>query len=393
MILLIIFNLCVDGYIWSILRRMAKKSRFTKGYLFSSLFLLVYAIVLVALPRRRGADPMIILDMWMLFTYFTAYVPKLVFILFGLVAQIPRLWHRRASRPTIWVGAGAAIVVFVAMWWGALINRLTCEVKEVELTFDNLPEAFDGYRIVQFSDFHVGTYDHDTTFVHEVVEQINALHPDAIFFTGDIVNRRTSELLPFVKPLSHLSAPDGVVSIMGNHDYGDYSEWKSPQAKADNLQQLHSLQADMGWQLLLNDTEWIHRGTDSIAVVGVENWGDPPFTVYGDLRKAYPAVSDSVFKILLTHNPAHWIAEVESCDSTNIALSLSGHTHAMQIVIAGWSPAKYRYKTWGGLYASSDDARKLYVNIGLGTVAFPMRVGATPEITVFTLRRTATSKS
>jgi hypothetical protein len=391
MILLIIFNLCVDGYILSVLRRVVQNKKLTKGYFISSLVLLVYAIVLVALPRRRGADPMIILDMWMLFTYFTVYVPKLVFVLFGLVAQIPRLWHRRASRPVVAVGAVASLIVFGAMWWGAAINRFNSEVNEVELSFDDLPEAFDGYRIVQFSDFHVGTYDRDTSFVHEVVEQINAIHPDVIFFTGDIVNRRTSELLPFVKPLSRLSAPDGVISILGNHDYGDYSEWKSPQAKADNLRQLHSLQADMGWNLLLNTTEWIHRGADSIAVIGVENWGDPPFTVYGDLHKAYPTTSDSNFKILLTHNPAHWVAEVERSDSANIALSLSGHTHAMQMTIGDWSPAKYRYKTWGGLYASSDSVRKLYVNIGLGTVAFPMRIGATPEITVITLRRTSKS--
>ncbi len=270
---------------------------------------------------------------------------------------------------------------------GALVNRTRCQVKEITLCFDRLPVAFDGYRMVQFSDFHVGTYGSDTTFVSEVVKTINGLNPDVIFFTGDIVNRRTDELPPFTATLSRLSAPDGVISILGNHDYGDYSEWPSAQAKADNLTRMHALQADMGWSLLLNSSEILKRGGDSIAVVGVENWGDPPFSVYGDLGKAYPALGDSVFKILLTHNPAHWVEEVASCDSVEIPLSLSGHTHAMQIEVGGWSPAKYRYPTWGGLYSDSDGSHMLYVNIGVGAVALPMRIGATPEITLITLRR------
>ena len=387
MLILILFNLLIDGYIWNLLRRVSRRRWLPGAYAVSSVIFILYAILIVALPRRRGDEAVLLADMWMLYSYFTIYVPKLVFVVISLLAMLPRLWRHRTSRPVMACGAIAAVVVFGVMWWGALVNRTRYEVKEVELFYSDLPEAFDGYRIVQFSDFHVGTYGSDTTFVSEVVDAINRLKPDVIFFTGDIVNRRTVELPPFVPVLSRLEAPDGVLSIMGNHDYGDYSEWPSPQAKRANLRWMHQLQEEMGWDLILNATRWLRRGGDSIAVVGVENWGDPPFTVYGDLKRAYPTVGDSIFKILLTHNPAHWVEEVEPCDTANIALTLSGHTHAMQIEVGGWSPAKYRYPTWGGRYTASDSVRDLYVNIGVGAVALPMRIGATPEITVFTLRR------
>ena len=154
------------------------------------------------------------------------------------------------------------------------------------------------------------------------------------------------------------------------------------------MELMNSLHDKMGWDLLNNRTVFLHQGGDSIAVIGVENWGDPPFTTYGDLDMAYPAQSDSVFKILLTHNPAHWIADIADRDSVNIHLSLSGHTHAMQCQIGSWSPAKYRYSTWGGLYFDKSGKHQLYVNIGIGTVALPARIGATPEITVFTLHKT-----
>lgn len=393
MIIIIAFNLLVDGYIWAVLRRVVKSRGVSRAYLVSSLLLIVYAVVIVALPRRRGGDSLLLADMWMLYSYFTIYVPKLVFVAVSLFALLPLLWKRGISRVVLRIGVLLALVTFVVMWWGALVNRTRVEVKDVAFYSEQLPEAFDGYTMVQFSDFHVGTYGNDTTFVAEVVDTINGLRPDIIFFTGDIVNRRTAELTPFTAPLSRLSAPDGVVSIMGNHDYGDYREWPSPQAKSDNIRRMHEMQADMGWRLLLNSSEWLRRGADSIAVVGVENWGDPPFTVYGDLPRSYPAAGDSIFKILLTHNPAHWVEEVADRDSVNIALSLSGHTHAMQIEVGGWSPAKYRYPTWGGLYADSDSTHMLYVNIGAGAVALPMRIGATPEITRITLRRGPASLS
>ena len=198
-----------------------------------------------------------------------------------------------------------------------------------------------------------------------------------------------TELLPHVSPLSRLTAPDGVISILGNHDYGDYSVWPDLSAKEENIVQMHNLQREkMNWRLLLNETVFIHRGKDSIAVIGVENIGDPPFHKYGSLTKAYPATGDNVVKILLTHNPAHWVDSIADSTQNNIALSLSGHTHAMQMEVAGWSPAVFRYPTWGGIYCDRDGSHKLYVNIGMGTVGFPARIGATPEITIVTLKST-----
>ena len=155
----------------------------------------------------------------------------------------------------------------------------------------------------------------------------------------------------------------------------------------ENRRLLHSLQRQMGWHLMLNDHIYLVRGRDSIAVIGVENVGDPPFTVYGDLKKSYPTLGDSLTKVLLSHNPAHWVDDIKDNDSLNIPLTLSGHTHAMQIEVLGISPAWFRYRTWGGMYSDKDASHRLYVNIGLGTVGIPMRLGATPELTVLTLRR------
>lgn len=386
--ILILFNLLIDLYILGVVCTTVRKRWATRAYILSILFFLVFAIVIVALPRRSGSDDVLLADMWMLYTYFSVYIPKCVFCVFSLIGRIPKLWRGMTWRWMDSAGLAAALVAFCIMWWAATLNRLDYTVREVDLHFDNLPEEFDGYRMVQFSDFHTGTYGNDTSYVAEVVEAINRQKPDIILFTGDIVNRHTGELVPFVNTLSNLKAPHGVYSVLGNHDYGDYCEWQDKQAKIGNLALMDSLQAAMGWNLLNNRTEFIHIGPDSLALVGVENWGDPPFSTYGDLKKAYPTLSDSTFKILLTHNPAHWVQEIADNDSTNIDLSLSGHTHAMQCQIGSWSPAKYRYANWGGLYFDKSRRHQLYVNIGLGTVAIPARIGATPEITVFTLHKT-----
>lgn len=274
------------------------------------------------------------------------------------------------------------------MWWGALFNRFALDVKPVEVTIPNLPESFNDYKIVQISDLHVGTFNTNTAYVEKVVNEINSLNPDLIVFTGDIVNRKTSELMPFIPILSRLHAKDGVISILGNHDYGDYASWKTEAAKQSNLQLMIDSQKRMGWKLLLNETEMINRGTDSIAIIGVENIGDPPFHSYGDLNKAYPTLDDSVTKILLSHNPAHWQADIRGNKDVNIPLTLSGHTHAMQFSMGKISPARLRYKYWGGLYDDKGVTdNRLYVNIGVGTIGFPARIGATPEVTLITLKK------
>ncbi|MDE6683989.1 MAG: metallophosphoesterase [Duncaniella sp.] len=348
----------------------------------------MYLLLLVAvcLPRRSGDNGMLLCVMWVLFAFISVYVGKYLFVVFDLLASIPCLVKRKRIKPITWLGAVAGFAAFAIMWWGALIERFNIDVNEVEIVRTDVPEGFDGYRIIQISDLHTGTYGDDTTFVSTLVDRINALAPDLIVFTGDIVNSRSNEINPHIAPLSRLRARDGVYSIMGNHDYGDYASWTSKDEKDKSVRYLKQVQSDMGWHMLNNETEMLHNGTDSLALIGVENIGDAPFPIYGSLLKAYPSLNDSVFKVLLTHNPAHWTDSISGHD-INVPLTLSGHTHAMQMKVAGHSPAVYRYKTWGGLYADNDSTHLLYVNIGAGTVGFPARIGATPEITVLTLRK------
>lgn len=387
LLVFLVLNVFVDTYIYGILKHRFRSLLPSKIQLWSANALFILILAVICLPKRNCSNGMLMAMMWMLYTYIAFYLPKYLFVIIDLIAKIPCLFKRHRLSWLSITGAVLSVVTFVALWWGALVNRFNIDVNDVEIEIAGLPDGFDGYRIVQFSDIHVGTFGNDTTFVSTFVDRINALNPDLIVFTGDIVNSKTIELPPFVAPLSRLNAPDGVYSILGNHDYGDYSEWPSAEAKKGNLELMKKLQADMGWHLLLNETVMLRQDGDSIALIGVENIGDPPFKVYGSLSKAYPQLSDSVSKILLTHNPAHWTDSISGNADMRVPLSLSGHTHAMQLEILGWSPAKYRYPTWGGLYNDSDKQHQLYVNIGGGTVGFPARVGATPEITLITLKK------
>ena len=386
LITVIVLSLLVDGYIYIMVRRRCVSKVPARLQLVSAVLLYMALIVGVSMPRRSGDDGSLLFIMWVLFGYMTFIMPKLVFVVVDAVALLPVLWHGRRWRWLSLTGGVIAIVAFLAMWWGALVNRFRVDVREVDFEFPHLPAAFDGFKIVQISDLHVGTYGDDDRFVRKLVGVINGLHPDAVMFTGDIVNRHSSELIPFVDALSGIEAPYGVFSILGNHDYGDYADWPSEADKAADVAALCAMQESMGWKLLLNQTEFIHSGRDSIAVIGVENIGDPPFRIYGSLPKAYPGVGDSVSKILLSHNPAHWTDSISDHDDVNISLTLSGHTHAMQIEVAGLSPAAMRYATWGGMYGDEAGRHALYVNIGAGTVGMPMRLGATPEITLITLK-------
>lgn len=382
---LIAVGLGLDAYIWRLLRKSGRRWPAVVHLILSLLFLALI-VTAICLPRRSGSDDTLRIVMWMLYTYLSVYIPKLLFVIVDLAGRIPEFFHHRRIPLFRPFGVIMALGMFIIMWWGALVCRYQIDVKHVEVFVDNLPEGFEDYRIIQFSDMHVGTFGSDTAFVSAFVDSINALKPNVIVFTGDIVNRRSSELDAHVSPLSRLSAPDGVYSILGNHDYGDYSIWSSPEAKITDRTRLASIEKRMGWRLLNDAHVWLRSRGDSIALVGVENIGEAPFPTYGSLVRAYPDASDDNVKILLSHNPMHWVDSIAGQTDMNVALTLSGHTHAMQIEAGGWSPAKWRYPTWGGLYTSST-GQQLYVNIGGGTVGFPARIGATPEITVITLKR------
>lgn len=383
----LVINILVDIYIYNDLKRRCRSLFPKRVQLWTAVAFLILIVAVICMPKRDCSNATLVTIMWMLFTYLSVYLSKYIFVIFDLISRIPSLFKGKRIKWISICGAVLSVIVFCGIWWGALVNRFRIDVKEVTVVIPDLPDAYDGYRIAQFSDMHVGTFGNDTTFVSTFVDRINSLKPDLIVFTGDIVNSKTDELPPHTAPFSRLNAPDGVYSILGNHDYGDYSEWPSAEAKQANLNHLKELQASMGWKLLLNETAMLHNGGDSIALIGVENIGDPPFKVYGSLSRAYPQLGDSVTKILLSHNPAHWVDSIADNSDKRVALSLSGHTHAMQIELLGWSPAEYRYPTWGGLYKDTDNRHQLYVNIGGGTVGFPARIGATPEITLITLKK------
>ena len=373
-------NIALDFYIW----RRLKRPGLRKVYLWLSVALSALWLGIIFAPKSYGNDDAMQHLIWALYVYWSVYIPKYVFFIFDAAAAIPHLFRRRRWHWLSGIGAGVAAVVFAALWWGARVGRFRLDVKEICVDIPGLPAELRGARIVQISDWHVGSYGRDTTFVARTVDVINALRPDAVVFTGDIVNRHSDELRPFMAPLSRLHAPLGVYSIMGNHDYGDYYRWPSEEAHRADADSLRVMQRRMGWRMLDNEAVALSAPSGRLILMGVENIGEPPFTTRGDLRRAYPALADSFPKILLSHNPRHWTDSISGNPDANIALTLSGHTRAMQMRIGNFSPAAWRYPTWGGLY---DDGagHRLYVNTGLGTVGLPMRIGATPEITVITL--------
>lgn len=381
-IVALVVNLAVDFYIY---RRLRGHRRLQVLHAGLTALLTLQWVCVICVPKKMGDDLFLLRIMWAVYSYWTVYLPKYVWLLFDALGALPCLWRRRRVRGLSATGAVAGLAVFGAMWWGALGERFRIDVREVEVEIDGLPASMRGLRIVQVSDWHVGSYGTNPAYVQKCVDRINSLHPDAVVFTGDLVNRHSVELVPFADVLAGLHAPMGVYSVMGNHDYGDYYRWPSEAAHRADADTLRAMQRRMGWTVLDNATVMLRRGSDSLALIGVENIGEPPFTTRGDLLRAYATPADSVAKILLSHNPVHWTDSIADRPDMNIGLTLSGHTHAMQMRVGGFSPAVWRYPTWGGLYRDSL-GRNLYVNTGLGTVGVPMRIGATPELTVLTLR-------
>ncbi|MDY6240636.1 MAG: metallophosphoesterase [Prevotella sp.] len=260
-------------------------------------------------------------------------------------------------------------------WRHVIVRRATC-VSPL------LPASFNGYRVLQLSDIHIGTYLRNRRFIDKLVALVNDQHADLVVFTGDLVNVSAEEVIPFQHVLKQVSATDGVLSIMGNHDYCEYGEDKSERNVAKNQTVLHYLEEKIGWHLLMNEHVLIHRGDDAIAIIGVENISRPPFQDYGDLKKAMEGLPQGMFKILLSHDPSHWRRGV--LHQTDIALTLSGHTHAGQLRVGRLSPSKVAYQEWGGKY--TEDGSMLYVSTGIGGTV-PFRLGAWPEINIITLQR------
>ena len=285
------------------------------------------------------------------------------------------------SRAALLLGA----VPLVALVWGIVRGGTDYQVKRRVLRFPNLPVAFEGFKILQISDLHTGSFA-STEPLQRAVRIINKQNADLIFMTGDLVNNVATEVEDHIEALAGIHSARPIYSILGNHDYGDYVQWDSAEAKRANLERLMRNHAKIGWELLLDESRTVEHNGEKIAVLGVQNWGTK-FVKHGNLAQAHAASGDAPFKILLTHDPTHWDAQVH--DYPDIDLTLSGHTHGAQFGVnlpfMKWSPVQYVYKQWAGLYRRG--RQQLYVNVGLGFLGYPGRVGFLPEITVLELRR------
>ncbi len=287
------------------------------------------------------------------------------------------------SRLALALGA----IPFAALLWGLVKGATDYQVRRVKLRFPNLPPAFEGFKVLQITDLHTGSFA-SVEPLQRAVQLMNAQKADLFVMTGDLVNNLAPEVEPHIAALSQIQSSLPKLSILGNHDYSDYVQWPSREAKRANLERLMQNHAKIGWRLLLDESQIIERGEEKIAIIGVQNWSSHAnFPKYGNLARAHAGSGDAPFKILLSHDPSHWEAQVLSYP--DIDLTLSGHTHGMQFGVnlpfMKWSPVQYVYKQWAGLYRQG--RQYLYVNVGLGYLGYPGRVGFLPEITVFELHR------
>lgn len=319
----------------------------------------------------------------------SSFIPKLVFVIvisvlyFGDYVFASR--HSALIIPLM--GLLAGFLPFFVIMYAIFRSLYRFKMYHQQLFFENLPSAFDGLRVVHFSDTHLGSFNARYHIFDRAIKMINETKPDLIVFTGDLVNNFATELDGWQESFGALSATYGKYAVLGNHDYGDYSDWPSTEDKAANFKAIKAFHAEIGFKLLLNESAVVEKDNQQLVILGVENWGNPPFKQYGNLQKAIQGSSEKDFRLLLSHDPSHWPKEV--INSTNIALTLSGHTHGMQAGIRlrnkSWSPIKYKYKHWAGLYQEGE--QYLYVNRGLGWLGFPGRLGMRPEICLIELFR------
>ncbi|MFN5226024.1 MAG: metallophosphoesterase [Bacteroidota bacterium] len=348
-------------------------SPFFRNYVFAllvGLFLskMIASLVFITDDLRRGVS-------WVVLRFFSSGAQELE----SGSLRIPR------SVFLSWLGLGLGGTLFGSLLFG-FKNKYNYQLKKIPLAFNNLPAAFKGLKIAHISDIHIGSLQ-DRKAVEVGVELIMKQQPDMILFTGDLVNNKASEMEGWTDIFSRLQAPLGVYSILGNHDYGDYVAWPTLEAKQNNLSTLKQIHAGMGWRLLMNEHVLLERAGEKIALLGIENWGAKGrFPKYGKMKEAYPGTEKVPFKILMSHDPSHWDAQVRT-EYADIDLMLSGHTHGMQFGMENpffkWSPVQWMYRQWAGLY--EEGQQKLYVNRGFGFIGYPGRVGILPEITLLEL--------
>ena len=378
-LLFIVLTALPDWYIYRTYIRQWKKKAMRMLY-WVPIIVLLLGMVYVFGSFKAKPESMNLLGIFLI-TFLTISVPKIVFTLLSLLFRtiLPKSKGRFLG---ICIAGASALFVMGYILYGALFGTENFKVRETTILSKDLPQGFENYRIVQISDIHCGSWAGNPQALQKAVNIINAQQPDLIVFTGDLVNNIATEVDEFMPVLSQLKAKDGVYSVLGNHDYAMYIRWESPEKKEENLDALKQKQADMNWNLLNNRHVKLYQNGDSIALIGVENSGRPPFPNYAKLPEAMEG-TEGMFKVLLSHDPSSWRREV--LPETDIQLTLSGHTHAMQTKIFGFSPSAWVYPEYEGLY--TENGQMLYVNIGLGHLMYPLRLGAWPEITLLTLKR------
>lgn len=416
-IILIIVFLAVDVYAFKSLRLVTSgwvspvwRTVFQILYWVSTIG--AYALVIYAFATYRNAmHYRIYFFVYMAFgTLMLLFVPKLIISLFHLMDDLVQLFrvgtqwfvHKSSSDSfaetsrtiTRWqfiskTGWVLAALPFAGMIYGFVQGRFRFRVERETLYFPHLPPSFEGLKIVQLSDIHIGSFFGNHRAVSEGIDLVNSLKPDLILFTGDMVNNYAEELDGWEEVLSRLKAGMGKYSVLGNHDYGDYSNWPDEESKEKNLQGVITHQENVGFRVLINEWVTIRSAEgEELELIGTENWGTGGFSKYGDLKKAMLGTDPEKVQILMSHDPTHWDEQV--LGDTAIDLTLAGHTHGMQVGIEipgiiKWSPSKYRYKRWAGLYR--EGKQFLYVNRGFGYIGFPARIGIWPEVTLLELRR------
>ncbi|MDD3723344.1 MAG: metallophosphoesterase [Lutibacter sp.] len=317
----------------------------------------------------------------------SSFIPKIIFVIVISILYFTNfVFSDEESLIAIpIIGLFSGFLPFFVILHSIFRTLYRFKIHRIKINIKDLPSSFEGLRIVHISDLHLGSFNSRYHILDRAVKIINQLEPDFIFFTGDLVNNHAWELKGWQTVLKKLNAKMGKYAVLGNHDYGDYSDWKSEERKRANFETIKYFYKKINFKLLLNEAVSIEKDGQKIAIVGVENWGNPPFKQYGDLKMALKSIAEIPFKILLSHDPSHWNEEVT--DKTTIALTLSGHTHGMQAGIniksKNWSPIQYKYKQWAGLYKNLN--QYLYVTRGLGWMGFPGRLGMRPEITLIEL--------
>jgi hypothetical protein len=398
-IIVSVLALLLEYYSFQALKTISKSKLIRFGFLAISVFVYLYFLfTILTYDRSNGQTPQFQMAAGILLTFM---IPKIVVVIslfgedvFRWAAKGITTFSNSGIQPLAGrrkfvsqLALGLAAIPFVSFLYGIIQGKYNYKVLKYQLSFTDLPDAFDGYTITQISDIHSGSFTNKEKITYGI-DLINEQQSDLILFTGDIVNNKADEMDNWIDVFAKLKAKEGKYSILGNHDYGDYMSWKKPEDKVNNFKAVKDIHKKIGFDLLLDEHRYLEKDGEKIALLGVENWGKG-FNQKGDLQKASNGIQKEDFKILMTHDPSHWEYKVKENDF-NYQLTLSGHTHGLQmgIEIPGWikwSPSKYVYKQWAGLY--QEFGRYINVNRGFGYHAFPGRVGIWPEITVIELKK------